>query len=431
MLKKKKTALIALVTGGVILAGAAAANFATSNGYNIYKESARRLFDQTSYTMNLKLSASIDGEELVSEEVTEQYDKESRSYAFKNISRDNTDDKYPERCHERYYQDGIYIYYSSPAWTDNNEYVKSNTYHVQDLYSHIVPQSSFDKSNFVNDEELFDKYFNFGMTCVDMLVGDIKNNFVLMNAQDGLSTYEATLDLFQIPEIVNSGADLLASQLQSEMDHGNQDEIGNEIAKLIFEPFVNSVKCTFTVDDEGRLVDTVISGELLGKDESGESHTLDAAMQLSFSDYGTTVPERIDLEGDNIQLESDEQRTRLAELEVLLAGKLSNEDRDSYENEYKYTKARLDYFDKYGPINSQYVDFVENDDGEVEVRIHEVDKNGIYQQTYSAPTSTKEEIVEEITSEEVINLDPDSADGASSVGIIGGTDGPTEVYVAK
>ena len=426
MLKKKKTAFISLILGGVILTGAAAANFATSNGYNIYKESARKLFDQTNYTMNLKVAASIDGEELVSEEIIEQYDKDGKGYVFKNISRDSTDEEYPERRHERYYQDGIYIYHSSPSYKKNGVYSPDDSYHVSDMTKSHMIAATFDKSNWgYGEDEMFDKYFNFGMTCLDALVGDIKNNFVLTEAQNGLSTYEATLDLFQIPEIVNSGADLLASQLQNEMERSNsEDEMEEQIAKLVFDPFVNSAKCIFTVDDVGRLIDTVISAEISGKDEGGESHTLDVSMQLSFSDYGTTTPEKIDLDGDNIVLESEEQRTRIAELEVLLEDdNLSDEQRNDYEREYNSAKARLDYFDEYGPIDYEEVRFITNEDGEVETRLVERDDDGneVIAQKVEAPEVTVEEI----------ELNPNSADGASSVAVIGGADSPTEVYVAK
>ena len=197
-----------------------------------------------------------------------------------------------------------------------------------------------------------------------------------------------------------------------------------QIAKLVFDPIVNSAKCIFTVDDVGRLIDTVISVEISGKEEGGESHTLDVSMQLSFSDYGTTTPEKIDLDGDNIVLESEEQRTRIAELEVLLEDdNLSDEQRNDYEREYNSAKARLDYFDEYGPIDYEEVRFITNEDGEVETRLVERDDDGneVIAQKVEAPEVTVEEI----------ELNPNSADGASSVAVIGGADSPTEVYVAK
>lgn len=372
MLKIKKTALVALTVGAVMLTTAAVANFATSNGYNIYKESIRKLFEQDNYTADFSLSVSVDDEELARGSLSEQYDKANNSYVKKETSFDKTRKVGQEWISEHYYNDGQYISRSNPDFIDG-KYVYNDAYEVNDFYKSHLPNPILSKYSFISsrdEEELFDKYYNFASSCADLFVGDIKNNFVITSAQDGLSTYEANLDLFQIPEIVNAGTDLVVSQL--DMDYSDDtdssgDDFGDYIKKFAVEPFVSGAKCTFTVDDEGRLINNVLTGEISGKDLSGEVHTMKFVFEIACGNYGTTVPEKIDLDKVKHISESQTKKERLAELEMILNGNLKDSDRERYEDEYNNLKARLEYFEQNGMIDYDEISFETKQNGEINV----------------------------------------------------------------
>lgn len=410
MTKKKMTALVSLIVGGVILSSAALANFATSNGYNVYKESVRKIFEQDNYTMKMTVDVKVDDEQLLSGDFIEQYDKASGAYVRKESTYEKTNKQHPVSSCESYYQDGIRITHYSPEYDpETEEYKENSIYNVEDIWRDRTPNPTFSKESFGadGDTEIFDKYFNFASSCADLLIGDIKNNFVLMGTENGLTTYETNLDLFQIPEVVNSGADLIVSQIKKDYerrmsyaDSSDYEDFDAYIAKFAFNPFISGAYCTVTVDDDGRLINNVLAADISGKDENGQSHKMTAKIEISFSDYGTTVPERIDLEGKGVERESDNIRTRIAELNKLLAGDLSKDDRENYEHELKEQTALIDEFDKNGPIDS--VEY------------------------YS-----RERIVERAKTAEAEEADDTDETTDVSVGVIGGADGPTTVYVTK
>ncbi len=406
MKKKQMTALISLVVGGVILSSAAIANFATSNGYNIYKESVRKIFEQENYTLKIAVDVTVDDEQLLSGDFIEQYDKASGAYVKKENSYDKTNAERPTSSYEEYYQDGIRITRYSPEYdSDTEQYKENSTYHVEDIWLDKTPNAIFSKEKFGDEGELFDKYFKFASSCADMFVGDIKNNFVLTGTDGNLATYEANLDLFQIPEVVNSGADLIVSQVKKDLERRRlysdyEEDFDAYIEKFVFDPFISGANCIVTVDDEGRLVNNVLSAEVSGKDESGESHKMAVKLEFSFSDYGTTVPERIDLNGKGIERSSDEIRTRIDELNKLLAGDLSKDDRENYETELKVQTKLIETFEKNGPIDS--VEY------------------------YS-----RERIVERAEAIEAEKAADDTDAADAGIGVIGGADGPTEVVVTK
>lgn len=400
MKKKQMTALISLVVGSVILSSAAIANFATSNGYNIYKESVRKIFEQENYTLKIAVDVTVDDEQLLSGDFIEQYDKASGSYVRKENSYDKTNAERPTSSYEEYYQDGIRITRYSPEYdSDTEQYKENSTYHVEDIWLDKTPNAIFSKEQFGDegDGELFDKYFKFASSCADMFVGDIKNNFVLTGTDGNLATYEANLDLFQIPEVVNSGADLIVSQVKKDLERRRlysdyEDDFNSYIEKFVSDPFISGANCIVTVDDEGRLVNNVLSAEVSGKDESGTAHKMAVKLEFTFSDYGTTVPEKIDLDGKGVERTSDNIRTRIAELNKLLSDDdLSKDDRKKYETELKERTKLIETFEKNGPIDPRTY--------------------------YDRETEEKEATVAVETEE--------------TVAVVGGADGPTEVVVTK
>jgi hypothetical protein len=61
------------------------------------------------------------------------------------------------------------------------------------------------------------------------------------------------------------------------------------------DPIVKSASLRFTIDNTGRLLDAVGAVTLSGRNGSGEIHTATLDLSLKVSDYGTTVPQRLDL----------------------------------------------------------------------------------------------------------------------------------------
>ena len=70
---------------------------------------------------------------------------------------------------------------------------------------------------------------------------------------------------------------------------------------LADNPKIKNAKCLVKVDSEGRLTKNLLSGTI-----EGGGHTMTLEIELNMSDYGTTQPQRLDLENTpNVEYEKN------------------------------------------------------------------------------------------------------------------------------
>lgn len=286
--KKKLTMITGVAVGVVMLAGAALANYNTSNGYDVGKLAAKALLNNENYTSDMTVSMSLDGEALSTTHVTELYDRNG-DVRLNRTERTEGNDYY------KYYgghteskvwmQDGTYI----------NLYEYDNGEHSASVYQNSYDWrhfrgGMFDGENGMSDEDkkTSDKMIRFAELIGDTLVGDLKNNIVYVSGDDDSATYELNLDSVQIPEFVNAGLSAIFSQMQTY-------DVDDPLTVLGDDPIVSNASLRFTVDKQGRLLDGVASGSLKGRDKDGEIHTVTMDISLTMADYGTTKPERLDM----------------------------------------------------------------------------------------------------------------------------------------
>lgn len=280
---KKITAVIGIVTGAVILAGAAFASYNTSNGYDVGKLAAKALMNNENYTAEMTANLIYDGQEVENTSFKEKYDRDgdvmlnSEKYLTGNINADSV---------KTYVQDGkeimIYTYENGVESTvyENG----SNLYGSGGIFD-------IHRGSTADERKTEEKIIRFVELVGDTLVGDLKNNIVYVGGDDNSATYEMNLSSVQIPEFVNAGLSALFSEFS--MEDYDPDDFTTGLAE---DPFISSVTLKFTVDNQGRLLDGRFSGTLTGKDKNGQSHNAEGVMTLKMSDYGTTVPERIDMQ---------------------------------------------------------------------------------------------------------------------------------------
>lgn len=275
---KKITAVIGIATGAVILAGAAFASYNTSNGYDTGKLAVKGLMSNENYTAEMTTTFNVDGEEIESIRFKEEYDRDG------DVQCHNETWYSDQRLAQSWYQDGKEI-----RIQNTSDGTKVYVYPVEMSYGAGV----FDISQGLTDEDrkTQDKIIRFVELVGDTLVGDLKNNIVYVGGDDNSATYEMNLSSVQIPEFVNAGISALFSEFS--MEDYDPDDFTTGLAE---DPFISSVTLKFTVDNQGRLLDGRFSGTLTGKDKNGQSHNAEGVMTLKMSDYGTTVPERIDMQ---------------------------------------------------------------------------------------------------------------------------------------
>ena len=115
-------------------------------------------------------------------------------------------------------------------------------------------------------------------------------------------------------------------------------------------PFVSNAFCSFAIDGDGMLRDNILSADITGKDSDGKSHTLTFYVHFKGDDYGTTAPMIPDFKGETVYKASDEMRSRLKELEVLINNETDENSREAYKREYDSKKSILARFDEGKPM---------------------------------------------------------------------------------
>lgn len=274
---RKLTAGIGLALGVTIFAGAALANYSTANGYDTFKTAAKGLLKNENYTMNAKLSFSLDGEEKAGDEITELYDRNG-DVKLNHVEKNNSSTTY-----KSYLQDNTYV----------NIYEQDGEQHttVHDNAADYWGRGALDSMTDVNDDDqkTADKIIRFAELAADTFVGDLKNNIVYVSGDDNGAEYEMNLDSVQIPELVNAGLSAMFSAINtSNRDFDEEDR--DPFLALGTDPIVKNASLKFAVDNEGRFTHVLAVISAVGNGHEGA-----VSIELNLSDYGTTKPERVDI----------------------------------------------------------------------------------------------------------------------------------------
>lgn len=300
MKNKKRNVMISFVVGVVMLSTAAFANYSNANGYTVYKEALKKLVKEENYTMNAKMSILFDSTPMYTSTVVEKYDKNG-DVKLNQTTKDTSFAIDHESTYGNYYQDGMNIRSYKSDENNDSSGESGKTYHVDDVNKDNNPYRTFNIGYDNDDEnkERIDKMVFFAEKVADMVVGDLKNNFIYLSDENGVYNYTMQLDTFQIPEIVGAGLDVAFSNIrQQSRNIADMDEDREEyyLLQLGDSPEVEGANCRVSVDEEGRIVSNKLDATLLGKDENGKPHRLKVEIELNMSEYGTTIPERLDLD---------------------------------------------------------------------------------------------------------------------------------------
>lgn len=303
MKKKRITLVTCIVTGTCILAGSAFANYSTSNGYDVYKKALKNLIGMKNYTMNMSMTVSADGSEIEKMMFSEKYDSAAGkgSRVESNQHAGDTASEYKE-----IFRDGKrYTWYSSieeqdNAWIEYPGYTGFGALAVED-----------------EDKETVSKVTRFVELLTDAVVGDLKNNFVYISeTENGGAKYSVELDAIQIPELIQAGISAVCSvNSANESDYAKNLDYSDIDYYLYHDTSLKSVKCDFEVDNEGRLINNVMSAEFETTDVNNGNHTMTMSMELNMSDYGITLPDSLP-EGAKIRSIEEDGKYAVTEGEI-------------------------------------------------------------------------------------------------------------------
>ena len=198
-MKKRSRLGICLVAGVLILSGSAFAAFDSVSGYAQYKTAAKALLLQTdNVTVSGTVSVRYDGKDIAGTFIEAQKDGQNN---YSHVTERNVDGSDPWENFEDTHN-GVRSWYTVGMTND-----KGQPFYYVDKTAEPYPANllSMDMS-----DEMSTRLVAFAEIAVDTVVGDLKNNFVQVGAEDGVNTYRVDIDENQVPALVSAGLSLLA-----------------------------------------------------------------------------------------------------------------------------------------------------------------------------------------------------------------------------
>lgn len=400
-LNKKCMMAVSAIVSVVMLSTGAFANYVNTSGYNDCKRALKNLLNERNYTMDIKCNMYVD-------------DKNIAEAGFKQLLNLDSDVKMNQFQTEKsdsrsyvsqvYFQDGEKIYKTDYEVLNDEDYRRSPAefyYTIDDENPNIGYLFETDE----DDKKMVDNIVKFTELAADMIVGDLKNNMILVENDTAKNVYALNLESYQIPEIITSGLAVLGSaetndyqNIQSVDEKTLQDMIESNPMLLVGEePVIDSATANVVLGKDGKLYSAEGEFSLSGSDYLGNPHSFRFTLNIDISDYGTTQPQRIDYSGKFVQRQS-----RWREDRIEMINRLLESDTDIYsEEELEDLKEERD----------SLISYVEEKKAEAEKADTEVDET------------------ETVETEETTSFPAENS--SSSIGVIGGSDGPTAVYVTK
>lgn len=188
--KRMTRGVVCGLIGVLVLSVSAFAAYGSTSGYGKYKDAVTKLaLDTDNVTMKMSVGISYDGDTPFKNAMVYKYDGKNYSRHEKEVAKnqENTNEWYASVI------DGTYTQF----WSE------SDTYN----------QSPYDGDvSFFDMGDYSDKVVKFTSLFADTVVGDLKNNVVLVDDKDGIRHYALDVSADQVPALINAGLDLVLAQ---------------------------------------------------------------------------------------------------------------------------------------------------------------------------------------------------------------------------
>lgn len=192
MMKRKVTAC--LLAGVLVLGVSAGAAYDSVNGYASLKNGVKALLlESTNVTLEGSYGIRVDGKDLRSTTVKTAADGENSYEYILSQSGQKRSESWRTNCggYEIYYDGDMKAQKVYEGW----EFAASQRQNLM---------------NIDTDEELARRMITFAELAADTAMGDLKNTFVALGREDGISRYQVDISKSQVPAVVNAGLSLMA-----------------------------------------------------------------------------------------------------------------------------------------------------------------------------------------------------------------------------
>ncbi len=289
-MKKKNHAVRAAISIGVavlVLTMAVFANYDNANGYSTIKTALKNVIFSDNYTLSASFGIDVDGVSLAAMDA-------------RYLSDRNGDVKSQTVC-TTIFEDGSYSAEISTVQDGYRFYSFDEPYEERVAADYKVPIEDDGSWDANTDNEVFTKGVNFAETLSDTLIGDIKNNIILSQAEGDNRIYNLNMTGEQLPKYMTAAFSFLCASMRSSGGDmintgsraGDAESVFNSIFINSTEPYINSINGNVTVDDHDRI--TAFDGRLVitGYDETGSARNVGFNINMTVGDFGTTTIERV------------------------------------------------------------------------------------------------------------------------------------------
>ncbi len=281
---RKLRAALCICAALLILSMAVFANYDNAGGYTAIKNGVKGMLYEDNMTINGSLDISLDGVSLGGwREMTYKIDNNGDPSYYLN---ETFGDAVTSTGHyEVTEQDGDRFVISE--YTDETGQMRTSKFY----YPGSARGMWFD-----TDGDVFNKGVNFAETLSDVLVGDIKNNIVLAQTDGSSRTYSLNMSGDQLPKYMTAAFSFICAGSRNDgmlSDGSDGDAILNNMMINPNEPYISNVCGNVTLDERDRITAFDGSFTITGYDENNNVHDLSFNAEMTVSDYGTTVIDRV------------------------------------------------------------------------------------------------------------------------------------------
>lgn len=135
----------------------------------------------------------------------------------------------------------------------------------------------------------------------DAALGSLKDYVIVTEKADGSKEMSGSLSEAQIPAIINA---ITSFEFKNSFSWYNIEKPGEKADKsnhISSDVFVKNAKGTIIADKNGIIKSLLAAAELSGKDEDGQVHTVSFELLMKLYDVNSTVLNRPDLTGKNVE----------------------------------------------------------------------------------------------------------------------------------
>lgn len=286
MRKKWLTAGVGFGIGAVMLLVSGFSAMANTSGYDVYKAALKNTRAAESITSNLGLTITDNGTMVISGQANIKLDHKSKTMNMTATIDDGTQ----SHSFNSYSQDGKVIF-------------KRGDHEVYRIMEQNAPKWQH-KGDMQNPSRAAEQI-------IDSLMGNIRELATVERESDGFKQAELHLTGSQIPTVVNAVASLITSKAAGsdgwnhDWNHGENSsnssnwlsDLNVNIPKLTDNIKVEKINLDARINSDQVLEQQTAEINITGTDDAGKTHAIAIHLQIDFSGFNQTTPERVDLTG--------------------------------------------------------------------------------------------------------------------------------------